>query len=65
MSGSHRTSLDPYAEASGKEINEGRWGRSEGHIGSVKVECKSAWLLHIAAALPDPSGLGNLITQQR
>ena len=33
------------------KVNEGRWGRSEGHIGSMKVECKSAWLLHFAAAL--------------
>src|SRR6516165_6966359 len=23
------------------EVNEGRWGRSEGQIGSVKVRCKS------------------------
>jgi hypothetical protein len=34
------------------EVDEGRWGRSEGHIGSMKVECKSAWLLHSAVALP-------------
>jgi hypothetical protein len=34
------------------EVNEGRWGRSEGQIGSMKVRYKSAWLLHFAAALP-------------
>jgi hypothetical protein len=51
--------------ASGMEVDEGRWDRSEGHIGSVKVRCKSAWLLHFAAAPPRRLGLGNLITQQR
>jgi hypothetical protein len=34
------------------EVSEGRWGRSEGHIRSMKVKRKSAWLLHFAAALP-------------
>jgi len=34
------------------EVDEGRWGRSEGQIGSMPVTCKSAWLLHFAAALP-------------
>jgi hypothetical protein len=34
------------------EVDECRWGRSEGHIGSVKVKRKPAWLLHFAAALP-------------
>jgi hypothetical protein len=38
--------------ASGREVYGGRWRRSGGHIGSVKVRCKSAWLLHFAAALP-------------
>jgi hypothetical protein len=32
------------------EINEGHWGRSEGHIGSVTVRCMSIWLLHFNAA---------------
>jgi hypothetical protein len=32
------------------EVNEGRWGRPEGYIGSMKVKRKSAWLLHFAAA---------------
>jgi hypothetical protein len=39
------------------EVDEGRWGRSEGQIGSVKVRRKSAWLLHFAAALPDPMAM--------
>jgi hypothetical protein len=34
------------------EVYEGRWGRSEGHIGSMRVRRKSGWLLHFAAALP-------------
>jgi hypothetical protein len=34
------------------EVNEGRWGRSDGQIGLVKVRWKSASLLHFAAALP-------------
>jgi hypothetical protein len=34
------------------EVNEGRWDRSEGHIGLMKVRCKSVRLLHFAAALP-------------
>jgi hypothetical protein len=38
--------------ASGIEVDEGRWGRSEGQIGSMKVRCKSVWLLHFAAAPP-------------
>jgi hypothetical protein len=38
--------------ASGIEADEGRWGRSTGHIRWVKVRCKSAWLLHFAAAPP-------------
>jgi hypothetical protein len=32
------------------EVNEGRWGRSDGQIGSMKVKRKSAWLLHFTAA---------------
>jgi hypothetical protein len=32
------------------EVDEGRWGRSDGQIGSLKVICKSAWLLHFSAA---------------
>jgi hypothetical protein len=31
----------------------------------MKVECKSAWLLHFTAALPIPSDLGHLTTQER
>jgi hypothetical protein len=38
--------------ASGRAVDEGRWGRSEGQIGSMRVRCKSVWLLHLAAALP-------------
>jgi hypothetical protein len=34
------------------EVDEGRWRRSEGHFRSMKVERKSAWLLHFTAALP-------------
>jgi hypothetical protein len=32
--------------ASGTEVDEGRGGRSGGQIRSVRVRCKSAWLLH-------------------
>ena len=32
--------------ASGMEVDEGRWGRSEGQVGSMRVGYKSAWLLH-------------------
>ncbi len=32
------------------EVNEGHWRRPVGCIGSMKVRCKSAWLLHFAAA---------------
>ena len=42
------------------EVNEGRWGRSEGRIGSLKVRCKSSWLLHFAAALAVCFGPGQL-----
>jgi hypothetical protein len=41
---------DPWA--SGAEVNEGRWGRSDSHIGPMKVGCNSAWLLDFAAAWP-------------
>jgi hypothetical protein len=34
------------------KVDEGRWGRSEGQIGSVKVKRNSVRLLHFAAALP-------------
>ena len=47
----------PSSVASGIEVDEGRWGRSEGHIGSMKVERKSVWLLHLAAALTTHLGL--------
>jgi hypothetical protein len=44
-------SLTIWSVASRMEVDEGRWGGSESHTGSVKVGCKSAWLLHFAAAL--------------
>ena len=34
-----------------------------GRIGSLRVRCRSAWLLHFAAALR-PFGPGNLTTEQ-
>jgi hypothetical protein len=33
------------------EVNEGCWGRSDGQIGSMKVRCKSTWLLHCPVRL--------------
>ncbi len=52
-----------WSVASGMEVDKGRWRKSEGQIGSMKVRCKSVWLLHLAAALR-PFGTGNLITEQ-
>ena len=45
-------SANTWSVASGVEVNKGRWGRSDGRMGPVKVRCKSVWLLHFAAALP-------------
>jgi len=44
-------SFTGWSVAISMEVDEGRWGRSAGQVGSMKVRCKSAWLLHLGAAL--------------
>jgi hypothetical protein len=48
------------AVVSGTEVDEGGWSRSEGQIRSMKVRCRSVWLLRFCCCTADPSGLWQL-----